>query len=82
MDTEKKIAQEEFDAFKPESGYIAIVKKFDPSGSGSIPVQLEWIQARTKFELTQKLADPMIEHVFGLVRGRRLGFKESRRVTF
>lgn len=60
-------------------GYIAIVEKY-AGPEEKRPV--EWIHAVTKYELTTKLADPSIANVIGLIRGRKLEFKESRKVTF
>jgi hypothetical protein len=64
---------------KAPAGLIAVVEKFAGPGENR-PV--EFVQAATKREMKQKLSDPGIATVLGLMRGRKLEFRENRNVNF
>ncbi len=64
---------------KTTPGLIAVVQKYAGPGEQR-PV--EFVHARTKYEMRTKLADPAVATVLGLVRGRTLEFKENRNVAF
>lgn len=64
---------------KKTPGVIAVVEMYAGPGERR-PV--EFIEAPTKREMQQTLADPRIATVLGLFRGRRLQFQECRKVSF
>ena len=62
------------------TSYLAVVKFFD--GPGEAPSEPQIINAKSKVEMFEKLADPLVQKVYYVVKGRVLNFTEARRVKF
>lgn len=74
------MTQQEQTAVKPaKPGLIAVIERF---GGPEEKRTVEFIHAPTKREMAEKLSDPTVAQVLGLVRGKKLDFKESRKVTW
>jgi hypothetical protein len=59
--------------------FIAIVEMF---AGPNEPRKVQFVSTRTKVEMTKELADPAIANVVGVLRGRHIDFKVTRRVEF
>lgn len=80
----QQINQEENKAPKKGMGLIAIVEYYQGplSAPCDAPVPIEFLQVQTKKEMTAVLANPSIKTIFGVIRGKKLEFNTSRKVTF
>ena len=77
MDAALQEKQAPYDTTKV--GLIAVVRYYGGPGEQR-PVG--FVYSRTKRELSIKLKSPDVAEVIKVIRGRELGFKESRHVSF
>lgn len=82
--TTTTITDEDTQATKKTSPptYTAVVTLVHPSGTGSDPIDPQYVTARTRTELAKKLTDPTILHVHAIFRGKRVEFQEQRKINF